>query len=259
MELGVGVTTLIAESERSIALRGFVARLLGWGEDRAAVVDQALRSIRWGATFRAGLVLCGEPDLVPIAQALHHRTLGPGRPFVVCDPRRGNTAATVRSPANCEDAMTAFDEARGGSLCVRGVRLPRDFAAVVARARDPNAFVQLIVCTDGAQDAALVAGAPVVMPPLRDRAAELPRIIDEVAAEAMAALGVRGAVFDDADRAWVLAHAATSLAEIEKATLRLVALKATDSMRAAAELLGMAQVSLWTWVERRTPPPGLAR
>jgi hypothetical protein len=69
MEIGVGVTTLIAESERSIALRGFVARLLGWGEDRAAVVDQALRSIRLGATFRAGLVLCGESDMVPIARA----------------------------------------------------------------------------------------------------------------------------------------------------------------------------------------------
>src|SRR5262245_7550030 len=43
IEIGVGGTTLIPESGRSIALRAFVARILGWTSDRVDAVDQALR------------------------------------------------------------------------------------------------------------------------------------------------------------------------------------------------------------------------
>src|SRR5882672_12283135 len=45
LEIGIGATILIAESERSIALREFCARLLGWGDDRMRAVDHALRAI----------------------------------------------------------------------------------------------------------------------------------------------------------------------------------------------------------------------
>src|SRR5262249_706043 len=46
IEIGIGGLTLIAESSRSIALRSFLARLLGWRTDRIEVVDHALRSVR---------------------------------------------------------------------------------------------------------------------------------------------------------------------------------------------------------------------
>lgn len=46
------------------------------------------------------------------------------------------------------------------------------------------------------------------------------------------------------DRAWVRDHAARSLAEIEKTTLRLVALRTSGNLSDAAARLGMAPVSL---------------
>lgn len=50
-----------------------------------------------------------------------------------------------------------------------------------------------------------------------------------------------------------------TLAEIEKATLRLVAIEMSSNLSRAAERLGMAPVSLTRWVGRRKLPPALAR
>jgi len=99
----------------------------------------------------------------------------------------------------------------------------------------------------------LLAGpVPIDVPSLRDRASELPRIVDEYAAEAIKALHARAGSFTDRERDWVMANAATSLDEIEKATLRLVALHLSFGVRtAAAERLGMAPVSLARWLDRR--------
>jgi len=94
-------------------LRAFLRRLLGWNSDRN--VEQALRSLDLALAHRAHLVLRGAGDLVPIASALHRRTFGPSRPFVVCDPRRGNTPASVRSPANHDRGLMALEAAAGGS------------------------------------------------------------------------------------------------------------------------------------------------
>ena len=67
------------------ALRGFLSRILGWSEARAPAVENALRSIHLSIAHRTSLVLLGSADLVPLAQALHRRTLGGASPFVVCD------------------------------------------------------------------------------------------------------------------------------------------------------------------------------
>src|SRR5690242_5078432 len=102
-------------------MRAFLARMLGWSNERA--VDLALRSLTLALDHRAALVLCGEGDLVPIAWTLHRHTLGADRPFIVCDPRRGTQAASVRSPASRASGVAAFEAAIGGSLCVRSRRL----------------------------------------------------------------------------------------------------------------------------------------
>src|ERR1044071_6847029 len=107
------------------SLRGYLGRLLGWANTSA--IDHALRSIELAREHRAQLVLCGQGDLVPLAYGLHRHALGADAPFIVCDPRRGNTRATVRLPANYADAATAFAAASGGSLCVRRRRPPHDF------------------------------------------------------------------------------------------------------------------------------------
>src|SRR5262249_54787111 len=66
--------------------------------------------------------------------------------------------------------------------------------------------------------------APLVVPPLAERSADLDRIIAEYAGDAIAELAAPAASFTADDHAWVRDHAAASLAEIEAAALRVVAL-----------------------------------
>jgi hypothetical protein len=256
VEVGIGETTLIAESPRSIALRDFCARLLGWGGAHMSAVDHALRAIRLAGACRSLLILRGERDLVPIGYALHRHTLGVDAPFVVCDRRRQTVDASVRSQANHESGVAAFEAAAGGSLCMTA-RLPRDVTALLARLYEPDPRVQLIVCSNRNDRGVRLAGpVPICVPPLRERALELPRIVEEYAAEAIAALRPLRPwdSFTAADLQWVVACAATSLPEIEKATLRVVAIKMSANLSDAAGLLGMAPVSLARWLGRRSQP-----
>lgn len=254
VEIGIGGTTLIAESEQSIALHGFLARILGWGRDRMDTLDHALRSIRMAVTHRTALVLSGDSDLVPIAYALHRHTLGPDRPFVASDPHRRTGKESVRSAANYVSGIAAFEAAAGGSLCVRSSRLPLDFAGVLARLRKPDARVQFVVCTPNRSEGDAFLAVPIHVPPIKQRAGEVRRIVDEYALDAAAALDAPPTSFTGADREWVLKYGASSLAEIEKATLRLVALRISRNRTRAAERLGMAPVSLSRWISRRNPP-----
>ncbi|HET9627197.1 MAG TPA: hypothetical protein VFP84_37815 [Kofleriaceae bacterium] len=232
------------------SLRGYLARLLGWARERE--MDQALRSLDAAAAHRAHLVLCGVGDLVPIALALHRRTLGIDRPFVVCDPRRRNTAASVRAPANHNTGVAALAAAAGGSLCMRRYRLPADLSSVVPQLQAAN-DVQYVVCSAANDeiDPLLVLPAPIRIPPLTDREQELPRIVEAYAADAIATLGVGETSFTERDRTWILEHAISTISEIEKTTLRLVAVRASSNMSHAAARLGMAPVSLSRWIDRR--------
>ena len=188
--------------------------------------------------------------MVPIAHALHRRVLGADRPFIVCDPRRRQHRASVRSPASYETAAAATRAALGGSLCVRSRRLPPDFAALRAWLLDTDRDVQLMVCMDPAAPNTTFP-ASINVPSLSTRATDLPRIIDEYARDAIAALRAPASSFSPGDQRWVLVHAATSLPEIEKATLRRVALQTFRSLSRAAARLGMAPVSLSRWLSRR--------
>jgi pSer/pThr/pTyr-binding forkhead associated (FHA) protein len=252
VEISVGPTTLIAESLRSVALRKFCVRVLGWNRDPKEV-DHALRAIRFAASHRTALILRGKGDLVPLAWALHRRTLGVDSPFIVCDPRRRNAPASIRSTANHNSERIACVAASGGSLCVRSSRLPRDSWALLPLRYEPDTRMQLIVCMDRDDRGVLLAGpGPIQVPPLRERRLEIPRIVKEYAAEAIAALRAPAACFTAADLRWVVDHAASSLDEIEKATLRVVAIKSSYNPSQAAELLGMAPVSLVRWLGRRS-------
>jgi hypothetical protein len=273
-EISVGPKTLIAESRRSIVLRNFCTRMLGFGSDCMPAVDRALRAIRLALAYRSPLILRGERDLVPIGYALHRHTLGVDAPFVVCDPRRRTVETSVRSLANDESGVAAFRAASGGSLCMRRDRLPIDFTALLARLHEPDPRVQLIVCSERDDRGVHLAGpVPIFVPPLRGRASELPRIVEAYVVEAIAALdpvraqdssfitGQDSCFFTGDDLQWVVECMATSLPEIEKATLRIVALRMSRSagqspgssanLRVAAERLGMAPVSLTRWFERR--------
>jgi len=251
-EIAIGATVLIAESKRCIALREFCSRLLGWGSDRMSVVDHALRAIRLAAARRSTLVLRGEGDQVPLAHALHRRVLGDAAPFIVCDQRRQDLPASVRSPANQNSAVVALQIATGGSLCVRSRRRPHDFSEFLRLLEAHDHRVQLIVCMSIHERSSVITWPmPIEVPPLDVREAELPRIIQAYADEALATLEASPTCFSDEDLDWVLRNRAKSLSEIEKATLRIVALKKTGTVYRAAGVLGIAPVSLSRWLDRR--------
>jgi transcriptional regulator with PAS, ATPase and Fis domain len=133
-------------------------------------------------------------------------------------------------------------------------RLPPDFEQVRAALKEPKTRVQLIVCVETLRQSRPYHVEPVVIPALKHRANELPRLVDEYADEAARELGAQVGL-GPADSNWILKHSASSLWEIEKGTRRLVAIrKHDDNLAAAARALGMAQVSLMRWIGRRGLP-----
>ena len=152
-----------------------------------AAVDFALRAIRSAATRRVPLIMCGPGDLILIAQAIHRHALGDTKPFVVCDPRRREGEASVRSAGNIETGLAAMRRALGGSLCVWSRRLPSDFKEVRLALRDPTTRVQLIVSAESWRHSKPYHVEPIMIPALHSRPQEITRIIDEYADEAAAA------------------------------------------------------------------------
>lgn len=251
-EVTIAGRTFIAESPRSIALRNFCSRLLGWTDDRIAAVDHALRAIRLASAGRAPLVLTGSGDLVPVAHAIHRHSLGDKAPFIVSDPRRKNTSATVRGPANCASSVEALGKAYGGTLCVRAHRLPHDFGEVLNAFREPENCTQLTICSRRAH---LPNSAQIDIPSLDSRYSDLPRIVSEYIEDATHAVHAVDDCLGAQDIEWILDHAAIgaelTISGIEKAAVRAVALKISGDLTKAAKLLGMARVSLERWIKRR--------
>lgn len=253
-EIGIGGVTFLAESGRSIALRVFLRRILGWASSQTAKADLALRAMRLCAARRSPLYLCGDGDLVPLALSLHRHSLPAGRPFVLCDPSRKDGDESVRSVANLQSGLAALEVAQGGTLCIRANRRPRDFAAMLERLEDPHAGVQLILCSNASTDEERAGRLSILVPALEGRAEEVTRIVDEYAEDARAALSAPPDSFIRSDRDWVLANEASTLTEIETATLRLIALRISPNVTRAAERLGMTATSLNNWLARRKLP-----
>jgi hypothetical protein len=172
----------------------------------------------------------------------------------VCDPRRRQGKATVRSAENYDTGMQALAAAKGGTLCVRAYRLPKDFSDVIRAMRDPSSRVQLVMCAPAPEEYEQVLAAPINVPPLASREDEVDQIILEYADDASRELGTPRSGFLAVDRHWVRTYSAKTLPDIEKGTMRLVAIRQSRNLSNAAERLGMAPVSLSRWIGRRTLP-----
>lgn len=241
-EIRVGRTTLIPESERFVALRDLLARFIGMKEERREELDQALCSVRISATYREPLLICGPGNLRLLAKQLHRRVFL-DRPFVVARPPK--------------KGMDALALAEGGTLCVLRNQQPHDFDEVVASLRRaPVRGALLMLCAHaiprGNDIASQIVSVlrSVLIPPLAERADELPKIIDAYANDAMTEF--RGGWMTVADREWVATNASGSLAQIETATRRIVALHSCqEGISEASRLLKMAHGSLSEWVGRR--------
>ena len=255
MELWLGGVTLVAESLRSIALRAFLGRLLGWSPERMEDVDLALRAIRIAKKRQGALVLCGTDKLALLARALHHRVLGADRPFVMCDPRRERVDESIRAALNYQSGMEALPAARDGSLCIWTRRPPPDVAEMRRALKNPDTRVQLIVCGTEPREAEIFGVAPIAVPSLSSRTKDLPRIIEEYAHEITADLGLERSSFPRGDQSWVLHQSSGSLPEIEQAILRILRLRQVDGDRTvAADQLGMSKSYLNKWIKSRNPP-----
>jgi hypothetical protein len=253
-ELGIGGVVLVAESAQLTALRNYLARLLGFADTRQSDLDRALRSVRAAATRLVPLVLSGQGELVSIASSLHDHVIGRDKPFILCDRRRRRADADVRSVANIDDPREALRAAIGGSLCLLCRRMPHNTSAITEEFSRSRPRVQIVMCTPGdtlADAWRSYPADPVVIPRLDERQHELDQIIYEYATEAINELGTAHSTFTEEDLDWVRSHSASTHAEVEKGTRRLVALRAAGNISSAASRLGMAPVSLSRWFGRR--------
>lgn len=249
IEIGVGDVTLVVESQRSRALTRFLARIVGVDRQQRGQVDRALRTVLVAARGHRALMLCGTVELISLARELHEYTL-PGRPFIVCDPRRVRRDADVRSPRNIRDPLTALAAAAGGTLCIFARHRPPEFDKMLERWRSSRTRVQLVLFEprrDRVLDAAIDALELKILLPGRDRS----RIIDEVAAEAAAELGAEAAALSTADRRMIVQSSAT-VPEMDRTLRRVLVLRHCDNhLVPAARQLGMARYSLDKWARRR--------
>jgi Inner membrane component of T3SS, cytoplasmic domain len=241
IEIGIGGVTLITESERSRALRRVLVRLIGFDAQHAAEVDRALRTALTAGSGRGALTLYGNGDLAAVAQLLHRHTLH-GRPFVRWERRTR------------EDPGDALAAAAGGTLCVSANDLLWCVDELVERRRRSTTRVQLVILVTAVRRLRPIVAAvaePIVLTPLSRRKDECLRIIDELTVEAAQALGIEPTPLSDADRRTILRFDASTVPAIERATLRIVALRHWRYFARAAHELGMAHASLMEWAAPR--------
>lgn len=243
---------------RDRELRSFFCRLVGWADEVTALVDDMMHTLLSAVARRTPIVLRGESDLIPVAHALHRRLFDSDRPFVVCDPRRCEGDGSVRTPPNRRTGMLALETAMHGSVCVRSNRLPPDFDAFTMSLREEGSPVMLFVCLHDNDRIRDLLCPPIEIPSLAQREHDLERILDECLKEAAEALGVRAVRLSVDMRRSVLGDV-RSLSDLEKATVRLVALMSARNLSQAAERLHMAPVSLSRWVRRRRWSAALLR
>jgi DNA-binding NtrC family response regulator len=135
-------------------------------------------------------------------------------------------------------------------------RLPWNFDQMMKLFWRPGNTAQLMLCVEGTRTT-FAEAAQIDIPSLTSRRSEWPRILNECIAEACHALHAPQNYLDDDEREWILRcstlDADPTVADIEKAALRVIAIKLTGRPAAAAKILGMAPVSLERWLQRRWP------
>jgi hypothetical protein len=249
LEIGIGGVTLVAENETLIRLGRYLARILGWHAASLPAIDQAIRATGYR---RAPLVIAGAEDLVAVARQIHLRTTPSAAPFVVCGKHRYEADASLRVTAITEDASAAFDRAAGGTVCVRASDLPVGYDELLQATREPRARTQLFLCARKASKRSDVVAPPILVPKLARRtSADIHHIIFEYALDAMRELNANPNTFTEKERKWVAKRDASSFADIEIATLRIVARNAAGNTSQAAARLGLSHVGLGKWFDRR--------
>ena len=117
---------------------------------------------------------------------------------------------------------------------------------------DPHAAPQRFLCAKRPSKREDEGATPIVVPKLARRTSDdIHRIVLEYAQDAIRELGADPTTFTERERESVVKYDATSFADIEIATLRIVMRNATGSVHLAAARLGVTHVSLGEWFKRR--------
>ena len=172
--------------------------------------------------------------MVAVARRLHGEVFG-DRPFVIADldPR--------------EPLAIAIERAIDGTLCLPLFRMAGP-AKVLRELADTAVRCKLILCSRADHRGGC---PPIEIPPLATRPDDLPRIVDEYAADAIARFGARPSSYSTADRTRLLEDPSHNLADLETTTLRLVALREYGGVTRAAPHLGLTHSALSRWFARR--------
>ncbi len=251
LEIGVGRLRLIAETPRLVRMRALLSRWVGWDSDQYAVIDRMLRSLRWFAAEHAPVFVIADGDVISLARRIHREMLG-DRPFLISDPRRQPLKLGRRSVENYPSIAAGMRAASGGTLCIWASRRPPDFSPIRIARDGARHHTRLMVCAHKIDETGVLAGGFVKVPSLSTRSADLERIVREYAMDAVERLEASPASFTDQDLAWVLDRRPQTLAEIEHATVRRVALREFGGVTSAAEHLGLTHGAFSRWLARRT-------
>lgn len=135
-------------------------------------------------------------------------------------------------------------------MCLRSRRLPADFDELAASLPESVPATTLFVCLDGNDRIRDLLCRPLEIPSLVQRASDSDRLLDAYLDLAAQTLSVRSVRLSERLRKSLFRHV-TSLSELEKAALRLVALKSAPNLSQAASRLKMAVVSLSRWLYRQ--------
>lgn len=234
MEVGIGRLRFVVEDAATIRERHLLERLLGWSTERRSAVDRAMRAVREYRSARVPLWLTGTDDLVAIARRIHDE-VQPRQPFEV-----------VELHGRISKLAAAISEPRVGTVCTWARKMPADAHKIRALLAQRQPQCNVIVCARTPDQVIAIE-----IPALATRQTELERIIDEYGTDALAKLGAAPASFAPIDRDWLVAHPPDTLAEIQEATLRLIAVREFGGVTHAAPKLGLTHSALSRWMSRR--------
>lgn len=118
--------------------------------------------------------------------------------------------------------------------------------------REPDPGLRLLVCVgNSAREVLSMEISSIDIPSLETRHDELSRIVSECSNDAIELLGVPRNCLNPQDLEWLSQLPNLTIPAIEKALRRIVAIKTSRNITAAASKLGMAPVSLTRWLDRR--------
>jgi hypothetical protein len=241
-EITLGGVTLVAESARLVALRGVLARFIGWDDARAGDVDRALRGVREMALRRGALVLWGPGDSSVVARRIHAEALGAERPFAIAAGPLG----------------VALEQVGTGTLCLRE-RAPAEELAALRRAfESPQAHGRIVACAGSSKVASEASGqlgrsVVIELPPLATRRHELERLLVAFAEDAARALEAPRVGFLGHEMTWLERIDYGDFAEVEHVVRRVVAIR-NWGVSEAARRLGITHPALSQWAQRVRVP-----